>query len=270
MEPVPEGARLYFRTAEAKTAAITAATVVGADGIGSEVAGAAHIKQATTAPLVQAEIHLPDGWPPRLTQVWLDSTRTRYFFWLVPESDERGVVGLIGDGRARVNEVLRDFMARLGLKPLRYQAGTVALHHPKLKPWGRVGVATVLLVGDAAEVTTVGGTVSGLLGAGAAARSILQGSSYDEELQEVRRELNLHWYIRAVLDRLDNMAYDSLVKSVTPVVAKYLGEHNRDELAPTFWRLLLFEPMLAAGLIRSLLKFPARADVAEGSIPSLE
>ncbi|MCZ7574874.1 MAG: hypothetical protein M5U01_40500 [Ardenticatenaceae bacterium] len=53
-------------------------------------------------------------------------------------------------------------------------------------------------------MTTVGGTVSGLWGAAAAARALLQGTAYRHELRPLKRELDLHWFIRLLLERLDN------------------------------------------------------------------
>ena len=127
-----------------------------------------------SVPILQAEIDLPRDWDPALTKVWFDTNETRFFYWLIPESDSRGVVGLVGDERAQMRHILRRFVDREGFKPLAYQGARIAMYQPGLRAAIRVGSAPVLLVGDAAghvKVTTVGGTVSGLLGAEAAARA---------------------------------------------------------------------------------------------------
>jgi flavin-dependent dehydrogenase len=144
---------------------------------------------------------------------------------------------------------LRRFLDREGFKPLAYQGARIALYDPKLTPSAQVGGASVLLVGDAAghvKVTTVGGTVSGLLGATAAARALIHQHKYKTELRTVTRELALHWGMRAALDRFDNQAYNGLVECINPRVQAFLSVHNRDEMAGVAWRLPILQPRLAA------------------------
>lgn len=246
-EKTPQGVRLSLRTDSSVTVNVTARAVIGADGIQSEVARAAGLAHAPTVPLLQAEIALPPQWDPSLTQVWFEPNDTRFFYWLIPQSNDHGVVGLVGDEHSQTRLLLQRFMERHGLKPLEYQGGKAAMHRPRLRAWTRVGDGLVLLVGDAAgqvKVTSVGGTVSGLLGASAAARALLTGTNYDHELRSVRNELNVHWLIRVVLDRMDQRAYQRLGNLVTPAVKQYLSWHNRDEIAPSFWQLLIRQPRL--------------------------
>ncbi|MCZ7574875.1 MAG: hypothetical protein M5U01_40505 [Ardenticatenaceae bacterium] len=56
----------------------------------------------------------------------------------------------MGDDRARTHALLQHFLVRHGFQPLAYQGAQIALHHPRLRPWGQIGAAPVLLVGDAA------------------------------------------------------------------------------------------------------------------------
>ncbi len=247
MEAHSAGAAVYFRDPAGQTATAVARAVVGADGVFSDVALAAGIERPPAVPILQAEVRLPPGWDPAVTQVWFDALETRFFYWLIPESADRGVVGLVGDHRSEIRALLQRFLDRYGFQPLAYQGAQVAMHHPGLRPWGQVGSARVLLVGDAAghvKVTTVGGTVSGLWGAAAAARALLRGTSYACELRPLKRELDLHWLIRLLLDRLDNRGYDQLLGHVTPLVQQFLGRYHRDEMARVFWKLLLTEPRL--------------------------
>ena len=221
--------------------------VIGADGVFSSVAGAAGIKAPKSVPIVQAEVALPSGWNPSVTKVWFDAQETRFFFWLIPESSSRGVVGLIGDHGLETRESLKTFLADHELKPEVYQAAQVALYSPWLKPWARMGRTPVYLVGDAAgqvKVSTVGGTVSGLLGAHAAATALLSGSSYRSQLLPVKRELNVHWLLRRLLDRLDDRGYDHLVSSVTLKVRNFLSQYDRDSMGPVVWRLPILQPRL--------------------------
>jgi flavin-dependent dehydrogenase len=129
------------------------------------------------------------------------------------------------------------------------------MYRPGFKPWGRLGALPVLLVGDAAghvKITTVGGTVTGFAGAQAAVRSILHNTSYSKELREVKRELDLHYWIRWALNGLDNQGYDELLKSVSGSIVSFLSSNNRDSMASVFWKLPLLEPRLLRVGIRCL------------------
>ena len=250
-ESRPGGISLCFTTRDGP-ATVLARAVIGADGVFSDVARAAGLKSPPAVPILQAEIRLPSGWDPAVTQVWFDADRTRFFYWLIPESLEHAVVGLVGDQRAETRALLECFLDHHGFQPQAYQASLVAMHHPRLRPWGRVGSAPVLLVGDAAgqvKVTTVGGTVSGVWGAAAAVRSLLRGTSYTQELRPLRCELDLHWVIRLLLDRLDNPGYDRLVSSITPAMQRFLSRHNRDDMANALWGMPVHQsPLVVLGL----------------------
>jgi flavin-dependent dehydrogenase len=219
--------------------------IIGADGAASAVATKTGIARPPRVPVLQAEVVLPDYWDPNLTQVWFDVDHTRFFYWLLPEAPGKAVVGVIGEQAADLRARLGGFLITQNLVPLAYQGARVAMHDPRLRPWQKFGNTTVCLVGDAAgqvKVTTVGGTVTGLMGAEAAARSILTGRSYRRHLRFLGRELDLHWLIRKVLDRLDNQGYALLLSSLSPPVRTFLGQHNRDSMASVFWRLPLLQP----------------------------
>ncbi len=236
---------LVLNNSESGEVRVRANAVIGADGAFSKVAEEAGIKLPATVPLTQAEIRLPEGWDPAVTKVWFDVDETRFFYWLIPESEDRAVVGLIANERSDAREVLDRFLDKFSFELLRYQAGQAAMHQPGLKPWGEVGGIPVILVGDAAgqvKVTTVGGTVTGFWGAQAAANSLMNGSGYSNKLRPLKRELDLHWLIRFLLERLDNQGYDILVDSINENVINFLGMHNRDEMAGAFWKLPFLQP----------------------------
>ena len=243
------GACVEFENAAREKISVTTRAVLGADGVFSDVARAVGLAHPPTVPILQAEIELPHAWNPAVTQVWFDTDETRFFYWLIPESNTRAVVGLVGDEGAQMRHILRRFLEREGFKAIAYQGARIALYHPRLKPSTEIGNARVLLVGDAAghvKVTTVGGTVSGILGAAAAVRAIVHATAYETELRALTNELALHWGMRVALDRLDNRAYDHLITSVNPRVQKFLSEHNRDEMAGVVWQLPFLQPSLIA------------------------
>lgn len=260
LEPHPGGAAIHLCAADGQPKTAVARAIIGADGVSSDVAMAACLPRPPAVPILQAEVQLPAGWDSAVTQVWFNTDETRFFYWLIPESSDRGVAGLVGDDRAETRALLQHFLDQQGLRPLAYQGAQVALHHPRLRSWGRVGAAPVLLVGDAAgqvKNTTVGGTVTGLWGATAAVRALLRDTSYARELRPLRRELDLHWFIRLLLDRLDNPGYDHLMRSITPVVEQFLSRHSRDQMAGVFWQLLWHQPRLLTLGLRLLLRCSA-------------
>lgn len=260
----PQGVDLLIRDGQGQTRTVQAAAVIGADGMHSKTARAAGIPLPQVEPLVQAEVRLPAGWDPNLTAVWFRAGKTKYFYWLIPESDQQAVVGLIGDGRYNTRALLDDFLAEQGLVAERYQGARVAMHRPGLRPWGKVGSLPVYLVGDAAgqvKVTTVGGTVTGFMGARALATALIKKTSYARELRLTRRELDLHWGIRALLERLGQPGYERLVKVLNRRVIRFLEENNRDRMFPAFFRLLL-EPQLLVLGFQALVRifFPWRSE----------
>ncbi len=251
------GARVCFQNAQGEPSSVTGAVVLGADGVFSDVALKVGLTHPPSVPILQAEIELPAGWDPAVTKVWFDTDDTRFFYWLIPESATRGVVGLVGDERAKMRPWLRHFLDREGFKPLAYQGARIAMYHPRLKPASQIGKAPVWLIGDAAghvKVTTVGGTVSGLLGAQAAVRALVEGIPYMTTLREVQRELELHWWMRVALDRFGNAEYERLLRAVNPRVRDFLGAHNRDALAGVAWQLPFIQPEFAALAPRLLVR----------------
>jgi len=246
-QQIPDGLGISFRTSQDESFVVTTEAVIGADGIHSSVAEAAGISKPDTVPIVQAEVALPSGWDPSVTKVWFDIEESRFFFWLIPESLSQGVVGLIGDDGLKTRESLKRFLVYHNFEPKAYQAAQVALYSPRLKPWTRIGRTPVYLVGDAAgqvKVSTVGGTVSGFLGAQAAAQALVDGKPYRAHCSRARRELNVHWLLRLLLDRLNNRGYDHLMSTVSVGVRNFLSEHNRDSMDTAIWRLPILEPRL--------------------------
>ncbi len=237
--------QLVFKSRDGEERLVRAETAVGADGAFSAVAQAAGIPRPAAVPIIQAEINLPSGWTRGLTKVWFDVVNTRYFYWLIPESESRAVVGLISEPGRDVQALLERFLEKHSFRPLGLQSGQAAMHHPQLEPWGRVGDTDVLLVGDAAgqvKVTTVGGTVTGFWGARAVAEAVTTGIGYQAALQGLKKELDLHWRIRSLLERLDNGGYDRLVANISPRVIRFLGKYDRDAMRGNFWKLAFLQP----------------------------
>ena len=243
-----EQARIHlYVKATSQRRVVSTRAIIGADGVFSDTARLVGIRRPPSVPILQAEVDLPSDWDPDRVQVWFDRQDTRFFYWLIPESQVRGVVGLVADANDDIRALLVAFLNRHHLTPLAFQGARVAMHHPGLRPWGKVGNTPVYLVGDAAgqvKVTTVGGSVTGFLGAKAAAEALLQDRPYAETVRALKRELDLHWWVRALLDRLDNRGYDALIRGLTPRIRHFLATRTRDEMAGALWPVLLTTPAL--------------------------
>jgi flavin-dependent dehydrogenase len=249
---------------------IEADYLIGADGETSAVGKAAGLPNPPTVPLLQVEIDLPANWDPGVTKVWFDFRDTTYFYWLIPDSETKAVVGLITEPGANIRVLLDQFLAEKNYHPLAYQSGNAALYSPGNRLESRVGDLKILLVGDAAgqvKVTTVGGTVTGLSGGQAAARAILDEIPYRKTRRGVTRELDLHYFIRKLLERMDQEDYVRLVGLLTPSVLSFLTSYDRDTMRQHFWKLPFIQPaFIPLGLklfIGKLFHFPFNHETGE-------
>ncbi|OGP76940.1 MAG: hypothetical protein A2W09_09040 [Deltaproteobacteria bacterium RBG_16_50_11] len=193
-------------------------------------------------------------------QVWFDSNLTRYFTWLIPESDQIAAVGLIADGSEKAEEALNRFLEEKQLEPLESQAAAVPMHRFEFFGYHVGSGNNIFFVGDSGaqvKVTTVGGVVSGLHGARALSNAILNGRNYRKQLRELKRELDLHLLVRGVLNRFNEKDYDQLIAILDGRLKYVLREWTRDELTQSFLKLILAEPRLitlgAKALLRSML-----------------
>jgi flavin-dependent dehydrogenase len=236
---------------------IEADYLIGADGVTSEVGKAAGLPKPPAVPLLQVKINLPSNWDPAVTKVWFDFGDTPYFYWLIPDSETKAVVGLITQPGANIRVLLDRFLAEKNYHPLDYQSGTAALYSPGNRIESLVGDLKVLLVGDAAgqvKVTTVGGTVTGLSGGQAAACSILDEVPYWKTRKGVTRELDLHFFIRQLLEKMDQEDYVKLVGLLSPPVLSFLSRYDRDTMRHHFWKLLLIQPRFIPLGLKLLLR----------------
>lgn len=257
MEQDRSGVRLEFVGSRGGTEPVRVERVVGADGAFSEVARLAGWPRRATVPLVQAVVRRPPDVAVDTTRVWFAPTETRYFYWLIPESHERAVVGLIGEDGATTRRALARFLARHRLEPLGFQAARIPLYAPASPIRRRVGRAEVYLVGDAAghvKVTTVGGLVTGFRGARGVAELMLTGRR--RELRALGRELALHWVVRRALHAFSPQEYRRLLELLDRRTSRHLGLHTRDEAVRLLARMCASQPRLAWLAARNLVLRP--------------
>lgn len=251
-----DGIALEFENAGTKTSENYAAnTVVGGDGAVSRIAESAGWRKPKTVPLVQAIVPLPKDMSPDTVRVWFVPSDTPYFYWLIPESAERGALGLIGETGAEARGHLEKFLIKRKLEPLAFQGARIPVYTRWVPVRKKLGNGQVFLVGDAAaqvKVSTVGGIVTGLRGALGVAQAILRGGS-SRELRQLRRELDLHLLVRRAMHHFQQDDYSRLVDSLNAPARRSLSLYSRDEALKVLWRVCLSQPRLVLMGFRGLL-----------------
>ena len=125
--PNARGLRLEVES-RGKREELHADSVVGADGAASRVARASGWPPIETVPLVQAIVRLPKDCPPDTTRVWFVPDDTPYFYWLIPESAERGAVGVIGEQGRDTIQCFERFLEKKHLEPLEWQGARIPVY----------------------------------------------------------------------------------------------------------------------------------------------
>ncbi len=234
---------------------IEAHTVVAADGAFSRVARQAGWPPLPTVSLIQARVQLPKDLAPDTARVWFRPEQTPFFYWLIPESEGHGVLGLIGEDGPQTRRRLARFLEERGLEPTEFQAARTPAYQGWVPPSRRVGGGEVFVVGDAAghvKLTTVGGVVTGVRGAVGVAQTIATGR-FSPELRRLRRELAVHLLIHRSLRRFRQADYSLLLDLLGPRARHVLATHTRDTAAAIILRLCLTEPRLVLLGCRALL-----------------
>jgi flavin-dependent dehydrogenase len=204
---------------------------------------------------MQTIVRLPKDCPPDTARVWFVPDDTPYFYWLVPESAERGALGIIGEHGRDTKRCFERFLEKKNLDPLEWQGARIPVYRKWVPVRRRVGNGDVYLVGDAAaqvKVSTVGGIVTGFRGALGVAQSILH-SGRNVELGALRRELSTHWLIRRTLHHFQQKDYSQLVDLLDATTRASLGEINRDESTRLLWNVVRRQPQLVLLGLRGLL-----------------
>ncbi len=255
------------RCADGAAEEVRAGTIIGGDGAASRVAREAGWPALETVPLVQAIVPLPKGMAADTVRVWFVPQDTPYFYWLIPESPERGALGVIGESGPEMRQRLERFLEKRQLDPIEFQGARIPVYTRWIPVRRRVGQGSVYLVGDAAaqvKVSTVGGTVTGFRGALGVAESIANGGP-SRELRALHRELAAHWLLRRSLHRFEQSDYSQLVDLLHEPAKRPLGEYTRDEAWKILWRVCARQPRLVLlGLRGLLLRRAAPGRTSEG------
>ena len=234
---------------------IHAEALIGADGATSRVARSAGWPAVETVPLMQAIVRLPKDYPAHTTRVWFVPDDTPYFYWLVPESSERGALGVIGEHGGDTKKLFERFLEKKGFAPLEWQGARIPVYKKWIPVRRRIGNGDVYLVGDAAaqvKVSTVGGIVTGFRGALGVVQALLR-TGPQTELRALRRELGTHWLIRRSMHHFHQRDYSQLVDLLNVSARQSLSEINRDESSRLLWSVVRRQPRLVLLGLRGLL-----------------
>jgi flavin-dependent dehydrogenase len=253
--PNSRGLRLEVETRGSREE-LHADYVVGADGATTRVGRSAGWPPVETVPLVQAIVKLPKDCRLDTTRVWFVPDDTPYFYWLIPENDSRGALGIIGEGSGQeTKKRIERFLEKKQMEPLEWQGARIPVYRKWIPVQRRVGNGKVFLVGDAAaqvKVSTVGGIVTGFRGAQGVADALL-GSGRNGELRALHRELATHWLIRKTLHHFEQKHYSYLVDLLNSATRESLGEIHRDHSTRLLWNVLRRQPRLILLGLRGLL-----------------
>ncbi len=256
LQPDKRGIELAFEGSDRSAReSVSVDAVVGADGAQSAVAQAAGWARQPTVPLIQAVVKLPAGMPADTVRVWFIPDDTPYFYWLIPESADRGVLGLIGVDGQETRRCLDLFLEKRHFTPLAFQGARIPVYNGWVPVERKLGQGTVYLVGDAAgqvKVSTVGGVVTGFRGALGVSQAILNGGR-SRELRALRRELDLHLLIRRSIHRFQQNDYSRLVDWMNDAMRSSLSRVTRDEAARVLWHICRTQPRLLLVGLRGLL-----------------
>ena len=253
-----DGVKVLFRDSVACLEREAGADVlIGADGVFSSVARAASHNGHFQTALLQARVRMNKRINRDTYRVWFDPGRTKYFYWLIPESDEMAAVGLIADDARQAGSSLKSFLLEQGLEPVDHQAAMVPMH--KFQYSARVTEVShkVFLIGDAAaqvKVTTVGGVVTGLRGARAIAEAIINESNTGKEISQLRHELNLHLLARRLLDGFNDADYDMLLDLLDGQLSEVISNQTRDDLSRMYLNLISSQPKLLMLGLKAFLR----------------
>lgn len=254
----PNGKNIHFTVSgngDGERVEKTANVLVGADGALSKVAQSTGWQKPLTVPLVQAVVELPKDMPSDTTRIWFIPEDTPYFYWLIPHSPTHGVLGLIGDQGQDIRGQLDHFLQIKDLEPIEFQNAHVTQYTRWIPNHRQIGEGSVYLVGDAAghvKVTTVGGLVTGFRGALGVVEAILNGGS-SSEFHLLRRELDLHKWLRRVLHQFRQKDYSMLLDLLTPSVKHSLSLLTRDETRKLLLHVFIKQPRLILLGLRALL-----------------
>ncbi len=233
---------------QGKVKKIEADFLIGADGFFSQVSKELG-NSRDFIPCIQANMAYESN--AGAMDIFFSSDYKGLFAWIVPKNANTAEVGL--GCKEKPTEKFREFLKKRKIngKILSHTGGPISRYNPSNK----IANGNVFLIGEAASFvksSTLGGIIPSLNSAKAIANSLINGTIYERETKELRREMRFHNLARKVLDRFSDADYDSMLRLCNKKEVKDLiKEDSRDEASNNFrWKLLKAQPLFAKFLFK--------------------
>ncbi|MFW9866635.1 MAG: geranylgeranyl reductase family protein [Candidatus Thorarchaeota archaeon] len=245
---------------------IEAKLLIGSDGPLSSVGRCLGIKNKI---LYAMQIRINANFKEDEAAMYFDPRWKELFGWIVPEGNDIFRIGL-----ACFENLLESF--QLFLNQLKVDFNKRIDQQGGLIPYGmmnKLAFNNILLLGDSAcqvKATTGGGIVNILMASKYAADCIQKCFKIDNFskkvikkhyqkpcYQAIGRELKIHYLIRAVLERLDNIDFNILFKIIrTTKIESLINLYGDMDFPRTFIFKLIRNPLVLSFLMKFLWKNP--------------
>jgi len=213
--------------------------IVGADGVNSTIRHLIGVKTDKENFIHTLQTTCTGDFDPEMVEVHLVDYAKGFFAWVVPISKDKAKVGIGSVLGENISEALKKFISEKlkNARPYHYESALI----PYGEPLVGIVKANMVLVGDSAfqtKATTGGGVIFGIKSANILAQTIadtLKGkttlTSYEKRMDELNKELKLHWKIRKYANSLSAEETDDLfVKLKKKGIEEFLAkEGNMDE-----------------------------------------
>ena len=213
--------------------------IVGADGVNSTIRHLIGIQPTKDNFIHTLQTTCTGDFDPDMVEVHLLDYAKGFFAWVVPISKDKAKVGIGSVLGEDISSALKKFISEKlkNARPYHYESALI----PYGEPLTGIVKANMVLVGDAAfqtKATTGGGVIFGIKSANILAETIaetLKGkttlNTYERRMDELNKELRLHWKIRKYANSLTPAETDELFlklkkKGIEEFLAK---EGNMDE-----------------------------------------
>lgn len=225
--------------------------IIGADGVNSTVRHLMKIKTEKEQFVHTIQATCSGEFDERYVEVHFGDYAKGFFAWVVPISKDKAKIGMGNMLGENVSENFKEFL-KTKYPNVRVKEKVSALI-PYGEPLKNIVKENFALVGDAAfqtKATTGGGVVFGMkagniLGETIANMMKKKGNlkDYEKKLNQINKELLLHWKIRKYINSLSNEEMDKLfLKLKEKNIEHFLEEHGDMDNPTKFVGKLMSNP----------------------------
>ncbi len=260
-QPEKQASSLFMQT-KGRGELLKSQITVGADGPHSVVRHSIFPKMFEKEFVHGYQIRAEGQFDPNFVEMHFGSFAPGFFAWVIPESSRTARIGLgvkLGENAA---EKMQEFLQKRQVYGRALSKSSALI--PIAKPPKQISQGTVLLVGDAAgqtKATTGGGLVFGLKAAKACAETIANHlkhkkplEDYSKNLQEINKELSLHWKIYSYIQSIPPQKLDALLEKAKKTgIEEFLSKEGNMDKPSKFMKKMLFKPKMW-GLLPTVLR----------------